>query len=69
LASTGQDGDATRRIEFGHFVEVLGNRTELVPVLLGNDHQPSSASGNRVRQSACEVIMIASAVLILNHKF
>jgi hypothetical protein len=38
-------------------------------VLLGNDHKPPGAAGNRVRQSAREVIMIASAVLILNYEF
>ena len=52
----------------GKLVQVLGNGTKFVAVLLSDHDQPSCPASHGVGQPSSEVIVIASPVLVLDHE-
>ena len=50
----------------GEIVEVVRHGSELVAVFLGDDHQAPGPPSDRVRQSPCQVVVIAAVVLVLD---
>jgi hypothetical protein len=60
------DGNPALEIQLGEVVEVLRESTELISVLFGHDDQAAGPTCDGVGETPSEVVMICSAVLILD---
>jgi len=60
------DLDSTHGIDLSQVVEVFGQRTKFVAVLLGDDDQSSGMARDRVCQTSGQVIVIRAPVLVLD---